>query len=134
MKDKTKAWVFFAEKDMLVADWAISDDRLTGQVAFHSQQAIEKYFKAFLTEHNFAFPKNHDLLKLYNFVKTIKNFDIDEKMLFDINRIYSESRYPSNIGVLASGQLPKQDEAKEIYDFAKKIENIFKEELEEYAT
>jgi len=26
MKDSTKAWVFFAERDMLMADYAINDD------------------------------------------------------------------------------------------------------------
>jgi Uncharacterized conserved protein related to C-terminal domain of eukaryotic chaperone, SACSIN len=129
MKAKTKGWVFFAERDMLMAEVAMNDSRLTGQVAFHSQQTIEKYFKAYLTEFDFAFPKIHDLLKLYDFIKTIKDWNIDEKLLFDINRIYSESRYPSNIGLL-DGQLPSEGKAKEILDFAKKIEGIFKKELE----
>jgi len=129
MKARTKGWVFFAERDMLMAEAAMNDSRLTGQVAFHSQQTIEKYFKAYLTEFDFAFPKIHDLLKLYDFVKTIKNWNIDEKLLFDINRIYSESRYPSNIGLL-DGQLPSEEKAKEILDFAKKIEEFFKKELE----
>jgi len=40
----------------------------------------------------------------------------------------SESRYPSNIGLL-DGQLPSTEKAKEILNFAKKIETIFKEEL-----
>jgi len=129
MKAKTKGWVFFAERDMLMAEAAINDSRLTGQVAFHSQQTIEKYFKAYLTEFDFTFPKIHDLLKLYDFVKTIKDWNIDEKFLFDINRIYSESRYPSNIGLL-DGQLPSEEKAKEILDFAKNVEKIFKEEIQ----
>ncbi|MDR2580671.1 MAG: HEPN domain-containing protein [Fibromonadaceae bacterium] len=128
MKEKTKGWVFFAERDMLMAETAISDSRLTGQVAFHSQQTIEKYFKAYLTEFDFAFPKIHDLIKLYDFVKAIKDWNIDEKMLFAINRIYSESRYPSNIG-LVDGQLPSTEKVKEVLDFAKKIEGIFKIEV-----
>jgi len=65
------------------------------------------------------------LLKLYDFIKTIKDWNIDEKMLFDINRIYSESRYPSNIGLL-DGQLPSIEKAKEILEFAQKIEGVFK--------
>jgi HEPN domain-containing protein len=130
MKEKTKGWVFFAERDRLMAETAMSDSRLTGQVAFHSQQTIEKYFKAYLTEFELVFPKIHDLLKLYDLVKTVKDWNIDEKTLFDINRIYSESRYPSNIGLLADGQLPSPEKAREILDFAKKIEEIFKKELE----
>ena len=43
MKEKTKGWVFFAERDRLMAETAMSDSRLTGQVAFHSQQTIENF-------------------------------------------------------------------------------------------
>jgi HEPN domain-containing protein len=54
---------------MLMADYAINDDRLTGQVIFHSQQAVEKYLKSYLVENNISFPKIHDLPKLYELVK-----------------------------------------------------------------
>jgi len=129
MKDSTKGWVYFAERDMLMADYAINDDRLTGQVIFHSQQAVEKYLKSYLVENNVSFPKIHDLPKLYELVKKIKNWDIDEIMLEQISNIYSASRYPSNIGLLPNNQVPTAEEAKEIFDFAKKIECIFKIEL-----
>jgi HEPN domain-containing protein len=130
MKDSTKAWVFFAENDMKMADSAIDEPRLTGQVVFHSQQAIEKYFKSYLVENEISFPKIHDLPRLYELVRGIKDWDIDEILLDEINRVYSASRYPSNIGLLADGQLPSEEKAKEILDFAKKVEKIFKEELE----
>jgi HEPN domain-containing protein len=126
MKDSTKAWVFFAENDMKMADSAIDEPRLTGQVIFHSQQAIEKYLKSYLVENNIRFPKIHDLPKLYELVKKVKNWDIDEILLEQISNIYSASRYPSNIGLLPNHQIPTMAEAKEIFDFAKKIEGIFK--------
>jgi len=126
MKGSTKGWVFFAENDMKLADFSLSDERLTGQVAFHSQQAIEKYFKAYLVENEVSFPKIHDLIKLYDFIKDVKDLEIDEDMLLKINKIYSESRYPSNIGILPDGQIPSVEQAKEIFNFAKKIETIFK--------
>jgi hypothetical protein len=56
---------------------------------------------------NISFPKIHDLP----------------------SNIYSASRYPSNIGLLPNHQIPTMAEAKEIFDFAKKIEGIFKMEL-----
>jgi len=34
MKDSTKAWVFFAENDIKVADSIINEARLAGQVIF----------------------------------------------------------------------------------------------------
>jgi HEPN domain-containing protein len=48
---------------------AIDEPRLTGQVVFHSQQAIEKYLKSYLVENNVSFPKTHDLPTLYELVK-----------------------------------------------------------------
>jgi len=50
MKNNTKGWIFFAENDMILVESAIDEPRLTGQVIFHSQQAIEKYFKSYLVE------------------------------------------------------------------------------------
>jgi HEPN domain-containing protein len=126
MKNNTKGWVFFAENDMKLADFSLSDARLTGQVVFHSQQAIEKFFKAYLVEYEISFPKIHDLIKLYDFIKSVKDWEIDEDMLLKINKIYSESRYPSNIGILPNGQIPSMEQAKEIFDFAQRIETIFK--------
>jgi HEPN domain-containing protein len=134
MKGNTKGWVFFAENDMKLADFSLSDARLTGQVAFHSQQAIEKYFKAYLVENEISFPKMHDLVKLYEFIKNVKDWKLDEDMLLKINKIYSESRYPSNIGILPDGQIPSVEQAKEIFDFAKKIETIFKDLIENLTT
>jgi HEPN domain-containing protein len=131
MKGNTKAWVFFAENDMKIADSAIGEPRLTGQVVFHSQQAIEKYFKSYLVENDISFPKIHDLPKLYGLVRKIKEWDIDEVLLDEINRVYSISRYPSNIGLLPNGQIPSIEKSKEIFDFAKKIESIFKTEVPE---
>jgi len=130
MKNNTKGWVFFAENDMKLANFSLSDTRLTGEVAFHSQQAIEKYFKAYLVEHEVSFPKIHDLIKLYDFIKSVKDWEIDEDMLLKINKIYSESRYPSNIGILPDGQIPSTEQAKEIFDFAQRIEIIFKTLIE----
>ena len=49
----------------------------------------------------------------------------------EINRVYSISRYPSNIGLLPNGQIPSIEKSKEIFDFAKKIESIFKTEVPE---
>lgn len=128
MQDKTKGWAYFAEIDIMMVETVLSNPMLTGQVAFHGQQAIEKYFKAYLTEHNVAFPKIHDLLRLYSSVKEIKDWNIDEAMLEKVSDIYTESRYPSNIGLI-KGLLPSVEVAREIYEFMKKIENIFKKEM-----
>jgi len=127
MKNKTFGWVFFAGKDIIAASTLIENAELTGEVAFHCQQSIEKYFKAYLAENDKQVRKIHDLLKLYSEIKSIKDWNIDEILLEDIGKIYTESRYPDDIGIKPDGLLPTQEEAQKYLDFAKKIENIFKD-------
>jgi HEPN domain-containing protein len=105
------------------------DPEATGAIAVFCQQAVEKFFKAYLIEHSVDFPKTHDLLNLYSKVKTIKNWDIDEIILASLNGLYIKTRYPSDIGTMPSGNMPTLEETKEFINFAKKIERIFKEEL-----
>ena len=45
MKKEVKSWFFFADKDIAAAEEIIKNPELTNIVAFHCQQAIEKYFK-----------------------------------------------------------------------------------------
>jgi HEPN domain-containing protein len=66
-------------------------------------------------------------LKLYSEIKSINDWNIDEILLEDISKIYTESRYPDNIGIKPDGLLPTQEESQKYLDFAKKIENIFKD-------
>jgi HEPN domain-containing protein len=127
MKNNTAGWVFFAEKDMLTAKIIIDYAELTGEVAFHCQQAIEKYFKGYLAEHGKEIRKIHDLLKLYSQVKDIKDWNLDETLLRDISDIYVETRYPGNIGIKPDGVLPTPEDAKRYLEFATKIEAIFME-------
>jgi len=102
MKDDNKSWEFFAENGIISARKLLDIPRLTGEVAFHCQQSIEKYFKAYLFKHNRQIPKIHDLLKLYGEVKKIQDWNLDEEKLIIIKELYTESRYPGD-------ELVKQD-------------------------
>jgi len=127
MKNETAGWVLFANNDMLTAELIIDHAELTGEVAFHCQQAIEKYFKGYLTEHGKKFKKIHDLLALYSEVTGIKDWDLDKTILRDINDIYTVTRYPGNIGMMPAGRLPTIEEARSYWEFAKKVKAVFTE-------
>jgi len=131
MKNETKNWIYYANNDihMISNNINTDDPEATGAIAVFCQQAVEKYFKAYLAEHSVDFPKTHDLLNLYNKIKAIKNWDIDETILASLNGLYIKTRYPSDIGAMPSGNMPTLNETKEFIDFAKKIESIFKEEI-----
>lgn len=66
MKPATKEWIEKAEGDYRTAlrERRVRKDPNHDAVCFHTQQCIEKYLKAILTEHEITFPKIHDLVKL----------------------------------------------------------------------
>ena len=58
-----------AEEDLNAAKSLITHGTsFLSTVCFHSQQAAEKYLKAFLTYHQIEFPKTHDIDELLDLV------------------------------------------------------------------
>jgi len=124
MKRQVEDWIVLADKDLYAAEIMIKDDySLTNIVAFHCQQAIEKYLKAFLIENDVPLMRTHDLIRLNGMVKEIKDLDIDEEKLIVINEVYIDSRYPGEIGLMQDGALTDK-QAKEFIDCAKEVKTI----------
>ena len=130
MKKQAEAWIGFAEKDMLTISEIIENHNLTNIVIFHCQQAIEKYFKAFILENEKPLTRIHNLLALYGIIKEIIDLNIDEDLLSTVNDIYLESRYPGEIGLLDDGSMPTIEQANQFFIFAKEIETKIKNELD----
>jgi HEPN domain-containing protein len=62
LRDLVREWIEKAELDYQAAAQLLeAGDRLRQIVAFHCQQAVEKYLKAFLVRHQVEFPKIHNL-------------------------------------------------------------------------
>lgn len=62
-------WLSRAEEDLRVAEHIFNANvPYRFSVAFHAQQAAEKYLKAFLVHHQIKFPKIHDLGKILDLV------------------------------------------------------------------
>jgi HEPN domain-containing protein len=81
--------VLLADNDLYAAEIIIKDDYpLTNIIAFHCQQTIEKYLKAYLIENDVPLIKTHDLIKLNDMTKGIKDLGIDEKKLIIISEVY----------------------------------------------
>jgi len=135
MKNKTSGWLFFANQDMISAKALIeyvesTEAEITGEITFLCQQAIEKFFKGYLAEHDKEPPKIHDLLKLYSEVTSIKDWNLDKNMLRDISDLYTLTRYPRNISLINGGRLPTIEEARCYLELAKKVEAVFMESVE----
>ena len=129
MKKLVEDWILLADKDLYASKILLKDDYpLTNIVAFHCQQAIEKYLKAFLIENDVPLTKIHDLIKLNGLIKEIKDLGIDRKKLLVIDELYVESRYPGDIGLIADG-MPTNEQAKEFIEFAQEVKTIINTEL-----
>ena len=124
MKKQVEDWVLLADKDLCAAEILLNmDNPLTNIVAFHCQQAIEKYLKALIIEKDIPMIKTHDLIKLNGLIKEIEDTGIDEQKLMVINEVYIESRYPGDLGLMPDG-MPSDAQAKEFVQYVNEIKAI----------
>ncbi|OHE15839.1 MAG: hypothetical protein A2525_05330 [Sulfurimonas sp. RIFOXYD12_FULL_36_11] len=121
MSNLSAEWLKAAFSDIVVMDSIVGNDLITHMTAFHSQQCIEKSLKAILEYHGITIPRKHDIL-LINELVSEYILIADENMLDKINALYTDSRYPGDIGLLPYGK-PTLKDAKEFYEFAQDIFN-----------
>ena len=119
MNELHKEWLKAAHDDIVLIEAIEGNEQITHLLAFHAQQAVEKSFKAFLEYKNENVPKLHSLSKLSNILKDdIEIQDFQTLELLD--KLYIDSRYPNELGLLPYGK-PTIDDAKSFYDLAVKI-------------
>ena len=69
-----RQWLLKAEEDLNAAKSLVTyGDTFLSTVCFHSQQAAEKYLKAFLTNRQVEFPKTHDIDELLDLIAPTDN-------------------------------------------------------------
>jgi len=112
-------WLKAAYGDIVVLENIYDNFIVTHMTAFHSQQSVEKCFKAILEYHTHSTPKKHDVLLLKSMVENYITID-DEDILEDLNELYIDSRYPGDMGLLPNGK-PSLEDAKEFYEFANEL-------------
>jgi len=120
MKKQAESWLQAAHDDLLVIQEIIENNKLTHMVAFHSQQVIEKSFKAILELNNEKIPKTHNLILLKDRIEKYIQLDIDTNIFDQINELYIDSRYPTDIGILPEGK-PSTQNARDFFCFAQKL-------------
>ena len=120
MKTSVQQWLEFAQADLRSCENNLHDNFVTNIVAFHSQQAVEKAFKALLEERGIAIPKVHNLIRLHSLSEPFLAELIDLSELDVLDDVYTSSRYPGETGMMATGK-PTLAESKELYEIAQKI-------------
>jgi HEPN domain-containing protein len=117
------AWIASALADLKSIEHLKDDEFLTHIVAFHAQQCVEKCFKALLETSIGEVPRIHSTLKLFAMVRNELKCELDTDLLTDLDALYIDARYPGDLGLLPDGK-PTLANAREFYDFARKIFNI----------
>jgi HEPN domain-containing protein len=118
-KKMANEWLKSASDDLVLIEEIIDNVNLTHMTAFHAQQAVEKSLKAILEYNSCKVPKKHDLIQLKVLVSEYVIIENDD-ILDSLNRLYIESRYPGDLGLLPYGK-PDVVDAKMFYEYAKNI-------------
>jgi HEPN domain-containing protein len=95
-EERLRAWIEKADHDLgtaVVINQYIPD--YSDTLAFHCQQAVEKYIKCLLEKNGFAFKRSHDLRYLLDLLNDSipVSLDLYEKIL-KLNAYSVELRYP----------------------------------------
>lgn len=116
--DYIKKWIIKANNDLKAAQHEIQNaDPVTDAVCFHCEQAVEKFFKAFLIYNHIDFEKNHNLFSLQEscieISKDFNNVDLKNLNFFGVTERYPDDFY-----------IPEVEEAKEYIIIAEQVKNL----------
>jgi len=120
MNEEVKEWIIKAYEDYITAKYLISlpeDEIITSAVCFHSQQFIEKIFKAFLVLYKIKFGRTHNLSLLKELCSK-KDPSIGELEVEDLNMYAVESRYPEIFWI------PSLEEARKAFEKAEHVKEL----------
>lgn len=109
-KKQSAEWFERGDHDIETAELLYEEKGYTDVIAYHIQQAIEKYLKGYLVYHGKKYPKIHELDTLLNF---ISKFDDSFRDFIEIcekaTKYYIEERYPPGLPTSYTYEEMKED-------------------------
>ncbi len=126
-RELVQQWMDKAEADYGLIVHLISEDTpFLAAVGFHAQQAVEKFLKAFLVNHQIEFPKTHNLGEILNLVAAIDVPLADSlRNVTVLNPFSVDVRYPGDIPEMTP------EDAKRAVDLASKVREAIRYALED---
>lgn len=120
MNDKLKVirlWVEKADHDLGTAELTqIHIPVFRDTIAFHCQQAVEKYLKAYLIFNNIQPKRTHDLVLLLGMISTIESVSDDLfDLIAELQDYAVEVRYPDTIIDLTDDDIAKAIEIVRVF-------------------
>ncbi|NLJ24642.1 MAG: HEPN domain-containing protein [Firmicutes bacterium] len=121
-------WMKKADDDLGVAELTLEHGpRYIDAICFHSQQAVEKYLKGYLTYLDVRFRKSHSLGYLLDLLAEREQVPNETYEMADKLEDYAvEVRYPD----AGSDQKPTLDEAREAVEIARRFRGMVLEKMQ----
>ena len=118
-------WLNKADKDLMSAEKELaSENPITETICFHSQQAAEKYLKAYLVKNGKPPPRTHDIGIVLRECATLnKDFELIKKDAVKLTIYGVVIRYPDDF------YEPTIEEAKEAVEIAKKVKEFVEKKI-----
>ena len=126
-EETVRAWIVKAEEDLKIGqDELATEFPAWSGVAFHMQQCAEKYLKAYLTFHNRAFRKTHDISELLQIcIEVDESFTRLQEANVDELTLYAVAvRYPSDFPT------PTQQEVQRAHHLALTVRQFVRDRLQ----
>ena len=123
-----RQWIAKAEVNYRTAERLVRDDEpIRESIAFHCQQAAEKYLKAFLVWRNVEFPKTHSIGRLLDLVSGVAP-DLSTALAdaISLTPFGVEIRYPGDFPELLPG------EERTVFNLAKRTRDAILAQLDQY--
>jgi HEPN domain-containing protein len=123
-----RQWIAKAEVNYRTAERLVRDDEpIRESIAFHCQQAAEKYLKAFLVWRNVEFPKTHSIGRLLDLVSGVAP-DLATALAdaISLTPFGVEIRYPGDFPELLPG------EEWTVFNLAKRTRDAILAQLDQY--
>ena len=110
-------WLRKGRSDLELAEHLLSEGlAFPNAITFHCQQAAEKFLKAFLTWHQVAFPKTHDLEEILDLVEAA-----DEDLARSLRDVIVLTPYGVELRYPGDRPDATPDEVREAVELAQKV-------------
>lgn len=113
-------WLEIAARDLLAARLLIEQEQCYEIAGFHCQQCLEKAFKAYLIDRTGTLVDGHNLTWLCRqAARYHQEFKRWLEETAEMNRLYIETRYPSDIDLRLNVESVKAiyETARDVYEF-----------------
>jgi len=121
MKPVTEAWLIKSREDLEAIRALRANPQLTGVIAFHAQQCVEKCLKAVAEERMGTMLRVHDLRRLWEVVADQFPEALNVDLLRELTDVYTDSRYPGDLGLMPLGK-PTENDAARFEQFADHVQ------------